>query len=306
MAMLIAPLDRKMFRDLWHMRSLAAAIAVVMGCGVALFILSRSMLHSLELTQGTYYDRYSFADVFATIKRAPDSLIDRIKQIPGVAQAERRIVAPVNLLVPGLEEPASGRLISVPDVGRPRLNQLFLRRGTWLTPQRDDEALASEAFVLANNLRIGDHVSAIINGRMKRLRIVGVVLSPEYIYAIKPGEMVPDDRHFGVFWMNEEGLSMAYDMDGAFNDLSIKLMRGANVEDVIQRVDDLIEPYGGLGAFGRKDQMSHMFVNNEIEQNRNMGLFAPTIFLGVSAFLINVVMSRTINSQREQDRKSVV
>jgi putative ABC transport system permease protein len=300
MAMLIAPLDRKMFRDLWHMRSLAAAIAVVMGCGVALFILSRSMLHSLELTQGTYYDRYSFADVFATIKRAPDSLIDRIKQIPGVAQAERRIVAPVNLLVPGLEEPASGRLISVPDVGRPRLNQLFLRRGTWLTPQRDDEALASEAFVLANNLRIGDHVSAIINGRMKRLRIVGVVLSPEYIYAIKPGEMVPDDRHFGVFWMNEEGLSMAYDMDGAFNDLSIKLMRGANVEDVIQRVDDLIEPYGGLGAFGRKDQMSHMFVNNEIEQNRNMGLFAPTIFLGVSAFLINVVMSRTINSQREQ------
>lgn len=298
--MLIPPLDRKMFRDLWHMRGLAAAISVVMGCGIALFILSRSMLHSLELTQQTYYDRYNFADVFASIKRAPDELINRIAKIPGVAIAERRIVVPVNLTVPGLDEPASGRLISVPDVGRPRLNQLYLRRGRWLTPRSDNEVLASEAFVDANQMEVGDTFSAVINGRMKELQIVGVVLSPEYIYEIKPGGIVPDNRHFGIFWMNEEALSLAFDMDGAFNDLSIKLMRGANVEDVIQRVDNLIEPYGGLGAFDRRDQLSHQFIDNEIEQNRNMGLFAPSIFLGVSAFLINVVMSRTINSQREQ------
>ncbi len=298
--MFIAPLDRKMFRDLWHMRGLAAAISVVMGCGIALFILSRSMLHSLELTQQTYYDRYNFADVFASIKRAPDELINRIAKIPAVAIAERRIVVPVNLTVPGLDEPASGRLISVPNVGRPRLNQLYLRRGRWLTPRSDDEVLASEAFVDANQMEVGDTFSAVINGRMKELQIAGVVLSPEYIYEIKPGGIVPDNRHFGIFWMNEEALQLAFDMDGAFNDLSIKLMRGANVEDVIQRVDNLIEPYGGLGAFDRRDQLSHQFIDNEIEQNRNMGLFAPSIFLGVSAFLINVVMSRTINSQREQ------
>jgi putative ABC transport system permease protein len=298
--MIISPLDRKMLRDLWQMRSLAAAISVVMGCGVALFLLSRSMLHSLELSQQTYYDRYNFADVFASIKRAPDSLIDRIGNLPGVAIAERRIVVPVNLSVPGLDEPASGRLISVPDVGRPRLNQVFLRRGRWLTPRSEDEVLASEAFVDANNLKLGDRFSAIINGRTEELQIVGVVLSPEYIYEIKPGDMVPDNRHFGVFWMNEEALSMAYDMDGAFNDLSVRLMRGANVQDVIQRIDRLIDPYGGLGAYDRSDQMSHHFVDNEIEQNRTMGLFAPSIFLGVSAFLLNVVMSRTIMSQREQ------
>lgn len=298
--MIISPLDRKLLRDLWHMRSLAAAISVVMGCGVALFILSRCMLHSLEITQRTYYERYRFADVFASIKRAPDALVDRIADIPGVSVAERRIVAPVNLSVPGLDEPASGRLISVPDYGEPRLNGLYLRRGRWLAPGSDDEVLASEAFVTANELELGDHFSAVINGRMKRLRIVGVALSPEYIYEIKPGDMVPDNRHFGVFWINEEALSMAYDMDGAFNDLALELMPGANVDDVLQRVDRLVEPYGGLGAFDRRDQMSHQFVDNEIEQNRNMGLFAPSIFLGVAAFLLNVVMSRTISSQREQ------
>jgi putative ABC transport system permease protein len=227
-------------------------------------------------------------------------LIDRIGNLPGVAIAERRIVVPVNLSVPGLDEPASGRLISVPDVGRPRLNQVYLREGRWLTPRSDDEVLASEAFVVANGMKLGDRFSAIINGRLEELQIVGIVLSPEYIYEIKPGDMVPDNRHFGVFWMNEEALSMAYDMDGAFNDLSVRLMRGANVQDVIQRIDELTDPYGGLGAYDRSDQMSHHFVDNEIEQNRTMGLFAPSIFLGVSAFLLNVVMSRTIISQREQ------
>ena len=298
--MLIPPLDRKLLRDLWQVKSLAVAIALVMGCGIALFILSRSMLHSLELSQQTYYDRFNFADVFATIKRAPDSLIDRIAQIPGVLQAERRIVVAVTLSVPGFNEPISGRLISIPDLGPPKLNQPCLRRGRWPEPRSDDEVLASEAFCDANDLGPGDEFSAVINGRMKKLRIVGVALSPEYIYEIKIGDMVPDNRHYGVFWMNEEALSTAYDLDGAFNDLSLKLMRNASVQDVIQRVDEIIEPYGGLGAYDRKDQLSHQFVNNEIEQNRNMGLFAPSIFLGVSAFLINVVMSRTINSQRDQ------
>lgn len=296
----MTPLDRKMFRDLWHMKGQAVAIALVMACGIATFVLSRSMLHSLELTQSTYYQRYNFADVFASLKRAPDALKDRLTEIPGVGQVQTRIVVNVNLSVSGLDEPASGKLISLPELDRPRLNQLYFREGRWLTPGRDDEVLASEAFASANGLQVGDAISAVINGRQKKLRIVGIALSPEYIYEIKPGDILPDNRHFGVFWMNHEALSIAYDLDGAFNDVAISLMRGASADEVIQRTDDLIERYGGLGAYDRDDQLSHQFLDNEIEQNRNMGMFAPTLFLAVSAFLLNVVMTRTINTQREQ------
>lgn len=298
--MLLSPLNRKTLRDLWQMKGLAVAIALVMSCGVATFLLSRSMLHSLELTQQTYYDRFEFADVFASLKRAPNTLRERIGDIPGVARVQTRIVVGVNLSVPGLDAPASGKLISVPDDRQPLLNQQFIRRGRRLTPRADDEVLASEAFVKANKLKLGDSISAVINGRMKKLRIVGVALSPEYIYEIKPGDIVPDNRHFGVFWMNEEALSTAYDLDEAFNDVAVSLRRDASTPEVIDRLDDLLAEYGSLGAYDRTDQISHQFVDNEIEQNRNMGMFAPTIFLGVAAFLLNVVMSRTINSQREQ------
>ena len=282
------------------MKGQAVAIALVMACGIATFVLSRSMLHSLELTQNTYYERYNFAEVFASLKRAPDALRERLAEIPGVGQVQTRIVVNVNLSVPGLDEPASGKLISLPETYRPRLNQLYFRQGRWLTPGRDDEVLASEAFVLANDLHVGDSISAVINGRQKKLRIVGIALSPEYIYEIKPGDLLPDNKHFGVFWMNHEALSIAYDLDGAFNDVTMSLMRGASADEVIQRTDDLLEPYGGLGAYDREDQLSHQFLDNEIEQNRNMGMFAPTLFLAVSAFLLNVVMTRMINTQREQ------
>lgn len=297
---MISALDRKALRDLWHMKGQAVAIALVIGCGVALFTLSRSLLYSLELTQDAYYDRYNFAEVFASLKRAPDVLADRIAEIPGVARLETRIVVTVNLTVPGLPEPATGRLISVPDTRKPVLNQLFLRQGRWPTPRSDDEVLASEAFAQANDLFLGDSVLAVINGRQKRLTIVGIALSPEYIYEIKPGDMLPDNEHFGVFWMNHEALSIAYNLEGAFNDITLSLMRGASAPEVLQRLDELIEPYGGLGSYTRKDQPSHMFVDNEIEQNRQLGLIMPSVFLGVAAFLLNVVLSRVINLQREQ------
>jgi putative ABC transport system permease protein len=296
----LSALDRKTLRDLWHMKGQAVAIALVIGCGVALFTLSKSMIYSLELTQTTYYQRYNFAEVFATLKRAPDALAERIAEIPGVARMETRIVIGVNLSIPGETEPATGRLISVPDTRKPLLNQVYLRRGSWLTPRSDDQVIASEAFVDANNLEVGDFIYAVINGRQKRLRIVGVGLSPEYIYEIKPGDMLPDNKHFGVFWMNHEALSTAYNLEGAFNDVAISLLRGASTAEVIFRLDELLEPYGGLGAYARKDQPSHMFLDNEIQQNKQLGMVMPSVFLGVAAFLLNVVLTRTINLQREQ------
>lgn len=297
---MLTSLDRKLVRDLLHMKGQAVMIALVVAAGVATFINSRTMLHSLETTRATFYDRYFFADVFAQVKRAPDSLRDRIAEIPGVARVETRIVQRVNLDVPGLEEPAVGQLVSLPITREPDLNRVYLRRGRMLEFGRNDEVLASEKFVEANELRVGDHVSAVINGRKKRLRIVGVVLSPEYVFQVKPGDLVPDPEHFGVFWMGDEALEMAFDMEGAFNDVSIGMMRGSDIEDVIFRLDQLIDPYGGLGAYGRRDQLSHMLLESDIEGLKTTGLVAPAIFLSVAAFLLNVVLARLLALQREQ------
>ncbi|TWT85441.1 FtsX-like permease family protein [Posidoniimonas polymericola] len=297
---MISALDRKLIRDLAGMWGQALMIALVVSAGVATFINSRTMLYSLETTRASFYDRYYFADVFAAVKRAPEAIRQRAAAIPGVARVETRVVEMVNLDVPGMDEPAVGQLISMPVSGEPSLNRVYLRRGRRLEPNRDDEILASEKFTEANGLTVGDSVTAIINGRKKELRIVGVVLSPEYVFQVKPGDIVPDPEHFGVFWMNREALEMAFDMEGAFNDLSIGLMRGAQAREVIFRLDQLLEPYGGLGAYGREDQLSHMLLESDIQGLKTTGLVAPSIFLAVAAFLLNVVLARLLALQREQ------
>ncbi|MGJ3251946.1 MAG: ABC transporter permease [Elainellaceae cyanobacterium] len=298
---MLSTLDRKLVRDLMHQWGQIVAIALVVACGIACFVLMQSAHHSLTLTQTAYYDRYRFADLFAELKRAPDNLHTEIAAIPGVAQVQTRLVSDVTLDIPGLDEPATGRLISIPPDRDLVLNDLFIRRGTWVDPQRPEEVMISDAFAEANQLQLGDSFGAILNGRWQTLRVVGIALSPEYVYAIRGGaDIYPDNRRFGVLWMGEDALGNAFDMDGAFNSVALKLMPETNQAAVIDRLDRLLAPYGGLGAYGRADQVSNRVLSDEIQSLEVMATMLPTIFLAIAAFLLHVVLSRLVATQREQ------
>ncbi|MFN7950101.1 MAG: ABC transporter permease [bacterium] len=293
-------IDRKLARDAWRVKTQALAIALLIGCAVAMAVLSFAVLASLERTRDAYYDRYRFAHVWASLTRAPRSLEAALAAVPGVAVVESRVVADVTLAIDGLAEPAVGRLVSIPDRGEPRLDALHLREGRFPAPERVGEVLVSEAFAGARHLSPGDHVHAILNGRLQRLDIVGIALSPEYVYSLPAGGVFPDDERFGVMWMRRAGLEAAFDMKGAFDDVSLTLLPGASEAEVVDRVDRLLEPYGGLGAYGRRDQVSAFFVANEFRQLRTMGTVVPAIFLAVAAFLVSIVMSRLVDTEREE------
>jgi putative ABC transport system permease protein len=298
--MTISALNRKLLRDLLGMKGQALAIALVVAAGVAMYVMYLSNFESLHRTQRAYYERQRFADVFASLKRAPLRLQEEIAAIPGVTAVTARVVATVTLDVEGLDEPASGRLVSIDAESRPLVNDIFLRRGRWVDATRPDEVIASETFVDAHGFAPGDQVRAIINGRARRLTIVGVALSPEYIYSIRPGEIIPDDRRFGVFWMERRAVASAFDMEGGFNDAALAIAPGASPDEVIARLDRLLEPYGGLGAIPRALQLSHWTLESELVQLQNFGFIIPLIFLGVAAFILNVAMVRALALQRPQ------
>ncbi|MEO7192379.1 MAG: FtsX-like permease family protein [Vicinamibacterales bacterium] len=298
--MVPSALNRKLLRDLVAMRGQALAIACVIAAGIAMFVAYLSNFGSLENTRQAYYERQRFADVFATVTRAPARLRDRIAAIPGVSVVETRVVADVVLDVPGLDEPATGRLLSVPAAGRPRLNDLHMRSGRWVSADRADEVIASEAFVEAHGFALGTRIYAVINGRRRALTIVGVALSPEYVYSIRPGELVPDPKRFAILWMEHDSLASVFDMEGAFNEVSLGLARDASADAVIADLDRLLEPYGGRGAIRRAQQFSNWSVENELTQLRTFGFFVPLIFLLVAAFVLNIALTRALALQRPQ------
>lgn len=293
-------LHRKLFRDLWLLRGPALAIGLVMASGVATFVMSLCTLSTLYRTQAAYYERLRFADVFVRVKRAPTALSQRLSEIPGVKRVETRIVQFVNLDLPAMPEPATGRLLSLPNRGEPILNGLHLRTGRWPESERVNEVLVSDGFATAHRLKPGDRVRAILNGRGQELQIVGVALSPEFIYQIREGDILPDDRRFGIFWMRRRAMEAAFQMEGAFNEAVLAISPGASEQEILRQADRLTAPYGGTGAYGRGEQASHKFVSNEMNELRGMALVVPTIFLLVAAWLLQVVVSRLIGTQREQ------
>lgn len=293
-------LDRKLLRDLWRLKGQVASISAVMAAGVASVIAMRSTLESMQRTRDEYYATAHFPSVFATLTRAPESLAQRIAAIDGVATVETRVVTDVLMQVPRSGDAASAHLVSVARQGE-TLSRLHIQRGRRLDPAAADEALVNGHFATANGIGPGDTLSVVVNGRLRHLRIVGLALSPEFVYDALPGVgMFSDSKHSAIVWMNRDALAPLYQMDGAFNDVTILTAPGANENEVIARLDDLLRPYGGGHAYARKDQLSNTIVSGELEQLRVFGTAMPLIFLSIAAFLLNIVLTRLIATQREE------
>ena len=273
----LTSLQRKLLRDLWRLRAQAVAVAAVAMCGIASLVTMRGAYDALLMAQHTYYHQYRFADVFASLRRAPLGMTAAIRHIEGVAEVQARVVFDAPLDVPGLSEPATGRLVSLRPSHPNDLNRVHLRAGRLPDQGNRHEILISEAFALANTLQAGAVLHAVMNGRREKLTVTGIAISPEYISEMR-GSGFPDYRRFGVLWMDQEALSHLLDMRDGFNDIVLTLSPGANEADVIHRLDGLLEPFGGLGAIGRDDQLSHQFISNELAQTKVSATIIPAIF----------------------------
>ena len=282
------------------MRGQGLAVGAIVACGVAIMVMALGAISSLELSRDTYYDRFRFADVFSNAKRAPERLANEIAEIDGVRTIETRISRLVTLDIEGMREPANAQLVSVPENGKPRLNGVLLYSGRFPDPSRPDEAVVSKAFVDAHGFTLGSHVRAIINGRARDLEIVGVGDSPEHVYMLGPSGLLPDEKRFAIFWLSRRALEAAFDLDGAFNSVSVSLSPGANPQGVIDSLDKLLEPYGTGGAYGAEDQLSNAFIESEMQQLASIAAIIPPIFLIVSAMLINAILARLIATERQQ------
>lgn len=282
------------------MRGQVFAIGLIMASGVGVMIMGLTTVEALDETARAYYERYRFGHVFAHLQRAPEAVAARIAALPGVQTVETRVLETAILDIAGFEEPVVAQLASLPTRRAMRLNLLALRSGRLPRERASNEAVISEPFAQAHGLQPGDSVRAVLNGAWRELKIVGVALSPEYVYAIGPGALMPDDLRFGVLWLDEEALQAAFDLTGAFNNVSIGLLRGANAQQAIEGLDLLLDQYGGIGAIARADQMSNWFLMNEIAQLRTLSHILPTVFLAVAAFLTNMVLARLIAVERSE------
>ena len=293
-------LDLKLFRDLAEMKGQMLSVTLVMVCGLSVMIMSRGLVVSLEETERSYYASARFADIFCELKRAPNWLGSRIAEIDGVAEVETRIRGTAILDIPGMKEPADGVVLSLPENSPRRLNLLHVKAGRIPEPGRVDEIAVSAGFAQAHGFLPGDDLDMTVYGVRRRFRISGIVLSPEFIYETRAGEMLPEPRRFGIFWMNYGGLSRALGLDGAFNSVSLRLSPDADIQEVKADLDRMLAPYGGLTAYGRDEHPSAKMMQDELRGLRGTSVAFPVVFLAIAAFMAGTVLTRLVKLQRQQ------
>ncbi len=298
---MVTMLTRKLLRDLWQVKGQVITIALVVASGIAAFCASLSTYESLKRMQFEYYESARFAHVFASARRVPVGLEAKVLNIAGVVDVQTTLSYDALLDLPEVIEPMIARLVGLParaDGSALRMNRLTLMAGRWIDAPASNQVLVSETFAKARGLTPGTSVRVLMNGKRETLHVVGIVLSPEYVFAMHPGS--GDENSFGVFWIGRERLAAAYNMEGAFNRVAVRLARDASERGVIDALDHLLEPYGATGAYARAEQLSHQALTQEINEQRVFGLVLPTVFLGVAVFLLNVVLTRQIGTQRGQ------
>ncbi|MBA86320.1 ABC transporter permease [Thalassobius sp. S69A] len=297
---MLSPLNIKLWRDLSRIKGQAAAIGLVIALGVLMMVMMKGLVNTLDETRLAYYDRYRLADIFVPVTRAPERMLERLAALPGVAALEGRVSGWALIDIGADALPVRAQALSLPDTGRPRLNDIYLVDGRLPDLGRSDEILLLDGFAKARDLHLNDHLTATMNGTKRVFRITGFAQSPEFLYSTAPGEMVPDDARFAVFWMRQAALSAAYDMQGAFNQALISLTRDTNAEGIILAADELLASYGASGAYGLVDLTSNRFIQEEIKGLNSTSTVIPPIFLGVAAFLLYIVINRMVQAEREQ------
>lgn len=295
---MVRALDRKLLRDLQRLLPQASTIALVVAAGIAAFASLRTTYGSLLASRDAYYEREAMPDLFVTLTRAPESALERVRALPGVRSAESRVEGSVRVLLEGDPDPPSGRVISLPDQGEPRLGRLVVRAGRLPTPESPVEAAVLESFATSQLLAVGDPLSIVVGGVERRVRIVGTVMTPELVMPMNQGDFAPDPGRVPVLFLRRSALAPSLGLEGAFDSVVVAIEPGTDARALARNVERVLAPFGAPTAIDRDHQASHHVLQGELAQLEGLATFVPALFLAVSAFLVHVVLSRLLELQR--------
>ena len=176
-----------------------------------------------------------------------------------------------------------------------------MRRGRLPEIGSRSEVVVGEAFANAHGFQPGNEIAAIIHGARETAEELSALrCRRSIVFEARPGETLPDNRRFGIFWMNERELASAFQLEGAFNNVLIDVAPGERNAPGHGRGRSSLAPYGGLVAYDRSDHASAVRLHDEIRVLHGLSFAFPAIFLSIAAFMTSAVLTRLIRLQREQ------
>ncbi len=291
----------KLLRDIYQSRWQFIAIVLVVAIGVSFYQAGWMSYQNIGASYEKYYALLHFAHFQIPLSAAPDTLEWRIRQIPGVKRVQARIVSEVELEMPVSDsQQVVGRVISLPDTGRSKVNDVMVIEGSYLGPPHKRDVLVEKSFADYHDLHVGDYVHPVVDGEVNDYRIAGIALGPEYVYAIQSKQyLLPTPSTFGVFWMRRNQAERLLGMSGSVNEVCA-VTEPARTHSAMRHAHAMLKQYGAEEPVPREDQPSNYMLQMDLRGYQQMSVIFPFLFLFTAALTIYTLLVRIVNSQRGQ------
>ncbi|BCZ44916.1 ABC transporter permease [Clostridium gelidum] len=292
-------LFRNLLRDIKKSKGQFISILIIVVLGVTFYTAINSAFKNLSNSSSEYYSEYRLADIWVDLYSAPMGIKEKVDSIPNVKTATGRIIKDASINI--LEENATLRFITLPDIKKDIVNDVVIKSGRYFSEDDSNQCLLDEDFFKANNLNLGEYIYPIISGNKVKLKIVGCVKSPEFVYTLKDAsEIMADNKRFGIIYIKQSFGEAIFDFKGSINNLSIQISNGSDVKTVKDDVKKALKNYGVKNVIDREEQTSSKMISEKIKGLKSMGGTFPVIFFMVASVIIYIMMGRMVESQRTQ------
>ncbi len=292
---------RKMIRDIWNNKGSYLACLVLVIIGLLIFTSFSIASENLALSQEDFYREQNFAHGFAELVSMPYQDLERLRDIEGIDQVSGRVKRQVRVTRPEGEIGVYLELVSMDLTDPERVSNAMLLEGTELRPG-EYEIWVDNQFFDTYQLEQGYQMEIVAGGRARELTIEGVAMSPEFTYPLRTeGELYPNPEQYGIAFISRDTMwNLFPDLHGRLNNVVFTLEPGADFEDVRNRLEPELEPYGLVNLYPREDQTSHLILSEEVAQLERMSTALPMMFLLVAALIIYNMLKRLVEQQRVQ------
>jgi putative ABC transport system permease protein len=289
-------LNVRLLRMIKHSKGQFLSIAVTIAVALCIFMLFSNTSKNVRHAVDYYYELTNINDIQVQLVKIPQAAVSEVLSVEGIKEVQGRVSFDVPLRVENEDEKVGIRIISIPD--DESINKMYPLSGKH-TKAGYHDAFILEQFAKARNIQMGDSISPYINGKTYDLGVIGITANPEFVYLMENDQsLLPDDKKFGVAYVNEAFAQSVSGYTGSYNELLVTVHDYSKVDEIADKLEKALDKYGVKRIIKLEDQLSNNVLMQEIEGLDKMAAVIPVLFLTVAAIVIAIMLSRVVNNDR--------
>ncbi|WP_292787813.1 FtsX-like permease family protein [Methanobrevibacter sp.] len=284
-------LFRKMLRDFKDHKAQFLSIFLMALIGVFAFTGISGEAVGLVEVSSSYYEDTNLADGWIYGEEIDDDVFSDIKSMDEIKDAQREMVVST-----------VANYSSDPDItlhiveGKQNISKFYLFKGEDFDHNDEEGIWIDKRFADGRNLDIGDKITLKFDGKEVSKTVRGIMYSPEYVYYIQEGSLLPDFSQVGFAYMPSKGA----DFDIVYNTIALDAHEDLDEKDFKSALEEKLGQKAYVQYVDRDNNVGIKTLQDEIDQHKMFSGIFPAIFVLVSLLTLVTTMSRVISAQRMQ------